>query len=134
MPCCTNNRPRIHAFGMDSGLAGGSAPWTPGDYIPTANIFFIPVSSILYISQLITQISITKNYITKKKFNKYQFYKSNPVSISLYTTFTVCPLSVIFNNTFSLFPDVHRESPTYNCPCEKTGDLKSNPTCANDCP
>ena len=65
---------------------------------------------------------------------EYQFYKSNPVSISLYTTFTVLPLSVIFSKTFSLFPNVHQESPTYNCPCEKTGDLKSNPTCANDCP
>ena len=43
----------------------------------------------------------------KKKFNEYQFYNSNPVSISLYTKFTVLPLSVIFNNTFSLFPDVH---------------------------
>ena len=80
------------------------------------------------------QITQSQKITSQKKFNKYQFYKSNPVSISLYTTFTVCPLSVIFNNTFSLFPDVHRESPTYNCPCEKTGDLKSNPTCANDCP
>ena len=125
------DKPRIHAFSMDSGLARGSAPWTPGGYIPTANILFIPVSSTLYNSQL--NHSITK-ITSQKKFNKYQFYKSDPVSISLYTTFTVCPLSVIFNDTFSLFPDVHRESPTYNCPCEKTGVLKSNPTCANDCP
>ena len=39
------DKPRIHAFGMDSGLARGSTPWTPGGYIPTANTFFIPVSS-----------------------------------------------------------------------------------------
>ena len=52
------------ASGMDSGLAGGSTPWTPGSYIPTANILFIPVNSTLYISQL--NHSITKNYITKK--------------------------------------------------------------------
>ena len=24
------------------------------------------------------------------------------------------------SNTFNLFPDVHLESPTYNCPCENT--------------
>ena len=54
------------ASGMNSGLAGGSAPWTPGGYIPVANILFIPLNSTLYISKLITQISITKNYITKK--------------------------------------------------------------------
>ena len=36
---------------MDSGLAGGSAPWTPGGYIPVAsiNILFIPVPNILFI-------------------------------------------------------------------------------------
>ena len=37
------------ASGMHSGLAGGSAPWTPGGYIPVANMLFIPVSSILFI-------------------------------------------------------------------------------------
>ena len=34
---------------MDSGLAGGSTPWTPGGYIPVANILFIPVRNTLFI-------------------------------------------------------------------------------------
>ena len=42
-------KPRIHAFRMDSGLARGSTPWTPGGYIPVANMLFIPVSNILFI-------------------------------------------------------------------------------------
>src|SRR5271154_784899 len=63
-----------------------------------------------------------------------QYYNSNPVSISLYTTLHVLPLSSSFNSTFNLSPDVHRESPTYNCPCENTGVLKYNPTCVSDCP
>ena len=44
----------------------GAPPPGPLGYIPVANILFIPLNSTLYISQLITQISITKNYITKK--------------------------------------------------------------------
>ena len=37
------------ASSMNSGLAGGSAPWTPGGYIPVVNILFIPVPNILFI-------------------------------------------------------------------------------------
>ena len=37
------------ASSMDSGLARGSAPWTPGGYIPVSNILFIPVPNILFI-------------------------------------------------------------------------------------
>ena len=66
--------------------------------------------------------------------SRIYFYNCNPVSISLYTMLGVLPSSASFNNTFSLEPDVHLESPTYNCPCEKTGDRKSNPTCFKDCP
>jgi hypothetical protein len=54
------------------------------------------------------------------------FYNSNPVSISLYTMLGVFPPSTSFSNTFSLVPDVHLDNPTYNCPCEKTEDRKSN--------
>ena len=46
----------------------------------------------------------------------------------------VLPSSASFSKTFNLFPDVHLDNPTYNWPCEKTGDRKSNPTCFNDCP
>ena len=35
---------------MDSGLARGFAPWTPGGYIPVANMLFIPVPNIVYLS------------------------------------------------------------------------------------
>ena len=51
-PCLVTqiiDKPRIHAFGMDSGLVGSSTPWTPGGYIPVANMLFIPVSNILFI-------------------------------------------------------------------------------------
>ena len=41
-------------------------------------------------------------------------YNCNPVSISLYTMLGVFPPSESFSNTFSLFPEVHRENPTYN--------------------
>jgi len=80
-------------------------------------------------------ITLRKIYILSTNFQiKIKCYNCNPVSMSLYTTFEVCPLSVSFSNTLILFADVHLESPTYNCPWEKTGDLKSNPTCAKDCP
>lgn len=42
------------------------------------------------------------------------FYSCNPVSISLYTMLGVFPSSTSFSNTFSLFPDVHLDNPTYN--------------------
>jgi len=61
-------------------------------------------------------------------------YNSSPVSISLYTTFTVLPPSTSLSNTFTLCPDVHLDNPTYNCPCEKTDFLKSNPTFWRDFP
>ena len=48
--------------------------------------------------------------------------------------FGVLPSSASFSKTFSLEPDVHLDNPTYNWPCEKTGDHKSNLTCFNDCP
>ena len=38
--------------------------------------------------------------------------------------FAVFPPSSSFSNTFNL---LHLESPTYNCPCENTGVLKSYP-------
>ena len=40
----------VPASSMDSGLARGSAPWTPGGYIPVANMLFIPVPSTFFIS------------------------------------------------------------------------------------
>ena len=43
------DKPRIQAFGMDSGLARGSTPWTPGGYIPVANMLFNPVPIPLFI-------------------------------------------------------------------------------------
>ena len=39
----------VPASSMDSGLAGGSTPWTPGGYILVANMLFIPVPNILFI-------------------------------------------------------------------------------------
>ena len=44
------------------------------------------------------------------------------------------PSSASFNNTFSLVPVVHLDNPTYNWPCKKMGDRKSNPTCFKACP
>ena len=45
------DKPRIHAFGMHSGLARGFHPLDPWGYIPVANIniLFIPVPNILFI-------------------------------------------------------------------------------------
>ena len=68
------------AFGTYSGIAGGSAPWTPGDYIPIAkyivyptetHIFYpsephIGLHSSIYIFSCLNQT----NYITTQKFKQ----------------------------------------------------------------
>src|SRR5258708_15077833 len=56
-------------------------------------------------------------------------YRLNPCKISLYTIF--CTLLLSFpsgNNTLILFPEVHLDNATYNCPCENTCVCKFNPT------
>ena len=52
-----------------------------------------------------------------------------------HTIFTVfVPFLFSGNNTLTQDSDVHWERATYNCPWEKTGVCKSNPTFATDCP
>ena len=69
-----------------------------------------------------------------KQWVEFNVYNCNPVNISLYAIFPTFPPSSCFNNTFNLFPDVHLNIPTFNCPCKNTCDLKSNPTFLSDCP
>ena len=46
--------------------------------------------------------------------NKYKFLQLQSSKYSLYTILGVFPSSTSFSNTFSLFPDVHLDNPTYN--------------------
>ena len=50
----------------------------------------------------------------------------------LYLVFV--PFSFSGNNTLIQDSEVQQERATYNCPWEKTGVCKSNPTFATDCP
>ena len=76
---------------MDSGLAGGSAPWTPEGYIPLANMLFIPVSNILFIP-VSNILFIPVSYLLFISVSRTSFY----ISASIYYL-AVLPALINFN-------------------------------------